>query len=119
MRFSVVASALALASVASVFAQDVSPDITSFELFDHSNEIATLQGQHLTPTDDHNDATTSKTCGSTWYLTRCNYYCPCGWYYYYSGSRKCNGLCYDNNRKGCKGTCPKGTHTYCGTCSKK
>ncbi|KAH8552413.1 hypothetical protein BGW37DRAFT_488955 [Umbelopsis sp. PMI_123] len=118
MRFSIIATALALVSVGSVLAQDDQPDITAFELADHSDSVATLPGQNLTNTATHSDATNAKSCGSTWYYTRCNYYCPCGWYYYYTGSKKCNGICYDFNNKGCRGTCPKGTHTYCGTCSK-
>jgi hypothetical protein len=119
MRFSIAATALAIVSLASVQASPVENEIAKYEIMgSHHDAIQTLPGQNYTSAPAHLNAAAASSCGSKWYYTRCNYYCPCGWYYYNSGSKKCNGYCYDTKHKGCKGTCPSGTHTYCGTCKK-
>jgi hypothetical protein len=123
MRFSAAVCTIVLASLASVQASPIEDTVENYELpgiqgVELHNDIAS-PGLHPSLHEDaitlHEDS--SKSCGSHWYQTRCSYTCPCGWYYYESGPHKCNGLCYDSKRVGCYGSCPKNTHTYCGTCS--
>ncbi|KAG2171556.1 hypothetical protein INT43_008282 [Umbelopsis isabellina] len=124
MRASLAACVFALLSFASVHASPIEDTIENYDLTGipgvvPNNDTAS-PGVHPNMHENaialHEDSASS--CGSKWYQTRCKFTCPCGWYYYESGPHKCNGLCYDVKHVGCRGSCPKGTKTYCGTCSK-
>ncbi|SAM02642.1 hypothetical protein [Absidia glauca] len=109
MRFSVL-SALVLATVSMVTATPVenSLELSSSHLL--ARDVDTVEGKLF----EEQSGLEERACASTWYLTKCNYYCPCGWYYY-PQNHCANKRCYDTKRVGCRGKCPKAS-LRCGTC---
>ncbi|KAI8062084.1 hypothetical protein BC940DRAFT_309491 [Gongronella butleri] len=99
---------IAMAAVASAgvpgLHQNVDPQEGAIEI-----DAKELSGAHTNGGQQLN----ARQCASVWYLTKCNFYCPCGWYYYNDCRVK---KCYDNDRTGCYGKCPSGASTQCGTC---
>ncbi|ORZ25561.1 hypothetical protein BCR42DRAFT_485713 [Absidia repens] len=110
MRFSLI-SAIALAAVSAVSASPIeeSLELTSTHLL--ARDVDSIDGKYF----EGESGLQERGCGSTWYLTKCDYYCPCGWYYY-PQNHCAKKRCYDTKKVGCRGKCPKAS-LRCGTCN--
>ncbi|KAI8084646.1 uncharacterized protein BX664DRAFT_337480 [Halteromyces radiatus] len=111
MRFSLISAAtLAVVSMVSATPVENSLELSSSHILER--DVTSIDGKIF---DDSQSLQARGCSGSTWYLTKCGFYCPCGWYYY-PQNNCANRRCYDNGHVGCNGRCPK-ADLRCGTCN--
>ncbi|KAI8339615.1 hypothetical protein BC941DRAFT_451050 [Chlamydoabsidia padenii] len=111
MRFSVL-SAIALATFSMVSASPVADSLELSPGHLLARDVDFVEGMVF----EEGSGLEERACGSRWYLTKCHFYCPCGWYYY-PQNHCSNRRCYDNRKVGCRGKCPSGP-TKCGSCNR-
>ncbi|KAI8062083.1 hypothetical protein BC940DRAFT_336655 [Gongronella butleri] len=96
-----------------VAATPLSNPLLELELSDSvliRNDIASLEPRDDLPQENPLQARAQ--CSTPWYVTKCKFLCPCGWYY----KTNCERRCYDRARVGCHHKCPSNWPTRCHKC---